>query len=256
MKPGRQSLVAALVAWAAALAAPAGAAEETPLHEVHARLALAAAPWCGRATELRADGRRVCTLTVTVLPADQALAVNLLDHVVVSTGFLSKVSADELAAVLGHEFAHFALGHARWNALDRAQVQPLAAAVQHMLDRLPEPHAETPTSPQQRELDADGLGQLLALRAGYDPAAAARLFAQAPQRLAGWQDAAAGSATHPPTPERAQALAARAQALCQRLRAGQPLLPSEDRLLPAQDYRREEAQAAPLPPTSACAGVP
>ncbi len=242
--------------WLAATASPACAADETQLREVQARLSQVAAPWCGKATELLADGRRVCTLTVTVLPSDQALAANLLDRVVVSTGFLSKVSADELAAVLGHEFAHFALGHARWNALDQARGQALPAAVQHTLDKLPEPHAETPTIPQQRELDADGLGQLLALRAGYDPAAAARLFAQAPQRLAGWQDAAAGSATHPPTPERAKALAARAQALCQRLRAGQPLLPTEDRLLPAEDYRREEAQAAPLPPASACAGVP
>jgi Zn-dependent protease with chaperone function len=239
----------------AAIAVPARAAEETQLREVQARLALAAAPWCGKATELQADGRRVCTLTVTVLPLPQALAANMLDRVVVSTAFLSSVSADELAAVLGHEFAHFALGHGRWQALDQARGQALPATVQHMLDGLPEPHAETPTRPQRRELDADGLGQLLALRAGYNPAAAARLFAQAPQRLAGWQDAAAGSASHPPTPERAQALATRAASLCQRLRAGQPLLPAEERLLPAEDYRREEAASAPLPPASACAGV-
>lgn len=256
MKPGRPGGVAGLVLWLLATAAPAWAADEAQLHEVHARLSLAAAPWCGKATELRADGRRRCTLPVTLLPAGQsAQALQLFSSVAVTASLLRALDADELAVVVGHEIAHFVLGHGRARSRQLTPAQPGYPVLDVLLGNMPQPHADTPTEGPAQELDADALGQLFALRAGYAPLAAARLFAQAPQRLAGWQDAAAGSASHPPTPERAQALAARAEALCQRLRAGQPLLPAEERLLPAEDYRREEAAAEPLPPVSACAGV-
>ncbi len=255
MKPLRLSLALGLAALAAAT--PARAADEAQLNEVHARLSLAAAPWCGKATELLADGRRRCTLPMRLLSAGQsAQALQLFSSVAVTASLLRALDADELAVVVGHEFAHFALGHGWARVQQQAPGQALPYQLEGLLSDMPRPHADTPNQGPAQERDADALGQLFALRAGYHAAAGQRLFSQAVERLAGWESAAAGSATHPPLSVRAQALAARAQALCQRLRAGQPLLPSEDRLLPAQDYRREEAQAAPLPPTSACAGVP
>lgn len=249
-----------LLALSLAFTRPAQAADEAALKRVVARLSLAAAPWCGRSTTLLPDGRRVCTLRVGLFksPVDTPVAAQLLDMVVISRGMLAGLSEDELAVVVGHEFAHLALAHGRLRseAAIAAGGGPPAESrhlVRSMLESVGNPpHPEAPTVPREQESDADALGLLLAMRAGYQARAGAALFANDLLTRHAWSHAV--GATHPPMPERSAALLARAQALCGVLARGGALMLPESRLEPQPDYRRDEALKATLPATD-CGGL-
>ena len=248
-----------LLAGAAALATSAGAADEPMLARVQARISLAAAAWCDRAAELGVDGTRRCVLDVKSIDdgvAPAAHAIQFSSSIALTRSILVSLDEDALAVVLGHEVAHLVLGHGLLRVrqelarLPPSQREPASAQAQLALQGLlessqPAPHPQTPTDPRAQEFDADTLGLVFAVRAGYAAYAGARFFGRAASALPGW--ARGNGTTHPSLPARARALAALAAVLCQALKDGKPLLPNEERLLPQAEHRREEARAARLP---------
>ena len=91
-------------------------------------------------------------------------------QIVVTSGMMDFVRSDsELAVVLGHEIAHIDLRH----AVERYQYQYRLGGLVELAHRL----ATMPFSADQ-ELDADAEGLRLAIAAGFEPAAAAALFAR------------------------------------------------------------------------------
>lgn len=226
-----KALATLVLALAAGAGGSAHAADSATLARVHERLALAAGPWCDRAAELGTDGQRRCTLRVLVVEAEQANAAQFADTVLLLRPLLEALDEPTLAVALGHEIAHLVLGHGR---------RRLAAG-----------HPDTPADPKAQELDADALGLLLAMRAGYPATAGARLFESVPH-LPGWGPAS--DATHPAPPDRAAALREVARQACATLAAGAPLMPQPVRLLPLAEHRRDEALAAPgaRPPDAVC----
>jgi hypothetical protein len=217
------SALAPPVANAADAVAPADA---PALARVQERLALAAEPWCDRAAEPGPDGLRRCTLRVTVLDAQRADAAPPADSVLLLRPLVEALDEATLAVVVGRKLARLVLGHVR-----PAGPEGLPAQV----------------------LDADALGLVLAMRAGYPASAGARLF-ESVHGLPGWE--AGSGSTHPAPAERAAALREVARQACARLGAGRPLLPAQERLLPLDQHRRDEAGAAPgaWPPASVCDG--
>jgi Zn-dependent protease with chaperone function len=227
----------------------AQAADEALLKRVVARVAQAAAPWCGRSTALRSDGVRVCTVRVSVIEdrQPQEEAAQFLGFVVVTRSLLKTLDEDELAFVVGHEFAHLALAHGYLRAQARQPAgTPLPASVLHLLEAVGSaPHEQAPKGQRDQEREADALGLLFVMRAGYSAQAGERFFGGSLGRNATTMHTE--EQTHPPMAERARAMGKLAAALCARVAAGQPLLLPEERLLPAPSYRLEEALAAVLP---------
>ena len=144
-------------------------------------------------------------------------------RVFVTTAMFDALESEaELAAVLGHEIAHVDLRH----CVERYQYEyrlkqagaPLTGWMIEVVHRL----ATMGFAPYQ-ELEADAQGEVLAIKAGYDPGAAEALFERMKTRLhettapppstpAGEIGSAAGQAvgsyfrTHPPFEERARQL--------------------------------------------------
>ena len=248
------------------LAATSGAraADAAVFERVHQRLSLAAGPWCDRSSELGVDGQRRCRLRVKVFDdaaIAKANAMQMFDAVALTRPMLERLDEAELAVVLGHEIAHLALGHARQRlAAAAAAAAPEQRRALGLMDdwikaSTPEGHPDTPVDPREREFDADALGLLLAMRAGYPAAAGERLFQRAATALPGWE--AAASASHPAPAERAGALRRHAERWCALIAAGEPLLPTELRLLPLAGYRQQEARESPAakPPREVCDGL-
>lgn len=250
---------AAALALLALAAAPAQAADDATLERVQQRLALAAGPWCDRVAELGADGLRRCTLKLHVVETGGANAAQFFDAVYLLRPLLAGVDEAELAVVLGHEIAHLVLAHARQRlrvllaaapAEQRAGLEPLASLHRSLQSDV---HPQAPAEPHDQEFDADALGLVLAMRAGYPASAGANLFERKVGRLPGWEPDA--SPTHPAAAERAARLRRVAQRACAAIAAGEPLMPAEERLLPVAEYRRDEARNAPgaRPLASVCA---
>jgi len=219
---------------------PAQAADELVLARVQERISLAAAPWCDRAAELGIDGVRRCVLDVKFIDdgsAPAAHAIQFSSSIALTRSMLISLDEDALAIVLGHEVAHLVLGHG------------VLRMRQELAPTQPAPHPQTPTDPRAQEFDADALGLVFAVRAGYAAHAGARFFERAASASPGW--ARRNGTTHPSLPARARALAALAAVLCQALNEGKAPLPTEERLLPQAEHRREEARAARLPAHSA-----
>lgn len=157
----------------------------------------------------------------------------------ISKGAMEALTEDELAHFLGHEIAHFAMGHLlfKLRQLPPDLVAQAAARMQksvpEYLDGLasfvPPAHPDTPVDPHERERDADTLGLYLAGLAGYPVGAQASMWA----RLATQPDwTSEASDTHPAFADRgayAQAIALR---FCDQLRTGQALVPDLARLRP------------------------
>lgn len=140
-------------------------------------------------------------------------------YVYVSRGLLALVdSEDELAGVIGHEIGHVAARHAV-QRLSRAAplgvitglgaaltgiVSPLIGNVVGSAGALAQEIVLAPYDREQ-ERQADRLGQELAARAGWDPAAMARILdgLEREERLThGPERGSSFLATHPATPER------------------------------------------------------
>ncbi len=144
-------------------------------------------------------------------------------HVFVMRGLLEFVQSEaELAAVLGHEMSHVDLRHCieryQYEAKFKKAGAPELGWIVEVAHRLVT-HAFSP----EQELEADAQGERLSIESGYDPDAAAGLFARMqahfhePPRVqantpAGEAAQAAGEAiesyfrTHPPSEERVRKL--------------------------------------------------
>ena len=117
----------------------------------------------------------------------------------VSRGLLALVtSEDELAGVLGHEITHAAERHASARLEYAKRQNPFAMFFLKA--------ARIAAYGRDQERDADRGGQILAARAGYDPAAIAEFLRKldASERYeVGWSRLPSFFATHPTSPERA-----------------------------------------------------
>ena len=117
----------------------------------------------------------------------------------VSRGLLALVtSEDELAGVLGHEITHAAERHAAARLEYAKRQNPFTMVFLRA--------ARIAAYGRDQERDADRGGQILAARAGYDPAAIAEFLRKldASERYeVGWARLPSYYATHPTSPERA-----------------------------------------------------
>lgn len=143
-------------------------------------------------------GVAACKARFQLVPGNDADAVANGTWVQLSTrmaGFAT--SPDELAAILGHELAHNALGHRK----ARAGIQ------------------------RQQELEADRLMPYLMARAGFDPDAAVVLWRRfLAKRLGGLFP----SATHPPWTERLRAVETERARIAALVSRGDTILPPDD----------------------------
>jgi len=127
----------------------------------------------------------------------------------VSRGLLALVgSEDELAAVLGHEITHAAERHSAGRIEHSSRINPFVLGYRRA--------AAVAAYGRDQERDADRGGQILAAKAGYDPAAIASFMKKldAYDRYeVGWSRIPSFLATHPTSPERAALAANRATSL-------------------------------------------
>ncbi len=108
-------------------------------------------------------------------------------HVFIGQGLINLMDTeDELANVLAHEVEHVDLYHCAERVQVEVSMRKLHAGVLGELAQLPLEVFQAGYSKDQ-ELEADREGARLAVRAGYSPEGAIRLF-QALQRLRGLQD--------------------------------------------------------------------
>jgi Zn-dependent protease with chaperone function len=164
--PARVPLVAALGRWA-----PSAVASHSPVAPVVSALALAALTWsgCRLCREVRAivaeartvlgpsTVRRAATEVIVVddpVPQAHALGVGVLGlgRIVVSSGLLRLLDADERAAVIAHEHAHLDQHHALLATASRlsAALNPLLAPIRddlrYVLERSADEAAAATTS--------------------------------------------------------------------------------------------------------------
>jgi Zn-dependent protease with chaperone function len=145
-------------------------------------------------------------------PAPNALVVPGGEQIIVTTGLLALLPEDDaLAAVLGHEYAHIALGHAQQpSAVQRLAVGVAALGLLPVL--MTSEIARPGTSHQvvqamhkgfsrDQERDADRLGLQYARGAGYDPHAALVALDRL-QQAAPVEGVDQFFDLHPPYPER------------------------------------------------------
>lgn len=127
----------------------------------------------------------------------------------VSRGLLALVtSEDELAGVLGHEITHAAERHSAARLEYAKRLNPFTMGFLKA--------GRIAAYGRDQERDADRGGQLLAARAGYDPAAIAEFLRKldASERyVVGWSRLPSFFATHPTSPERAAIALDRARGL-------------------------------------------
>ena len=124
------------------------------------------------------NAERACAIPVRLVPEMQLNASAAAGVAFINTGLEHAIPQDDqLATVMAHEIAHVILGHRKLGAgsNDRAQM----------------------------ERDADALGVRLALRAGFDPHAAARAIEMIASRMGNTDARKLGlNGDHLPTPAR------------------------------------------------------
>jgi len=219
----------------------AAAASTEDLARVQEKLQLAAAPWCERLAKLDEQGRRRCLVkTESMGVAGVSNAFAFLGNASISSELLAVLSEDELALMMGHEFAHLVLGHAvvkqRRTAQSQAGTAPFLSLVE---SRNVPPHEDTPEDPQRMEHDADKLGLYLAGLAGYRVGQMAPLWRDAAERIPSWERSEAG-VTHPHSAQREQAARVNAREFCEQLRSKRALMPAEPRLQPRYELSVDE----------------
>ena len=127
----------------------------------------------------------------------------------VSRGLLALVqSEDELAGVIGHEITHAAERHSAARMDYASRINPLSIGLIRA--------ATIAAYGRDQERDADRGGQILAARAGYDPAGIAtflRKLDAADRYEVGWSRLPHFLATHPTSPERSSLASNRASGL-------------------------------------------
>ena len=127
----------------------------------------------------------------------------------VSRGLLALVqSEDELAGVIGHEITHAAERHSAARMDYTSRINPLSIGLIRA--------ATIAAYGRDQERDADRGGQILAARAGYDPAGIAtflRKLDAADRYEVGWSRLPHFLATHPTSPERSSLASNRASGL-------------------------------------------
>lgn len=142
---------------------------------------------------------------------------------------LRAASEDELAFVLGHEAGHFIENHSveRWRTMRRNSNLALTVSIGAAVAGAPvlgdigtlAAYAQVFAYSREHEREADALGQRLAVEAGYDPLAGARLWEALIAEQAASDQAEKGPAranifdTHPISTERAAALRADADGM-------------------------------------------
>jgi predicted Zn-dependent protease len=148
------------------------------------------------------------TFHIVDQPAPNAFALPG-GYIYVSRGLLALAnSEDELACVIGHEITHAAERHTAGRQEYMRRLNPLSIGYMRM--------AQVAAYGRDQERDADRGGQILASRAGWDPAGMATFLQDlgvmerntlGVSRLPSFFD------SHPPAPERAATAASRAQNL-------------------------------------------
>ena len=134
----------------------------------------------------------------------------------ISRGLLALVqSEDELAGVLGHEITHAAERHSAARMDYASRINPFSIGLLRA--------ATIAAYGRDQERDADRGGQILAARAGYDPAGIAtflRKLDAADRYEIGWSRLPHFLATHPTSPERYSLASDRAAGLAWERRQG------------------------------------
>jgi predicted Zn-dependent protease len=127
----------------------------------------------------------------------------------VSRGLLALVETeDELAGVIGHEITHAAERHAAARIDYSSRINPFSIGLLRA--------AEIAAYGRDQERDADRGGQILAARAGYDPAGIStflRKLDASDRYELGWSRLPYFLATHPTSPERSALASDRAAGL-------------------------------------------
>jgi len=173
----------------------------------------------GMTVNLAIEAVRGCAITVDLVNSDVVNAVVLGSAIKVSTGMLKFAESDpELAVVLGHEIAHFALGHSsKAKTFGKAMMARMFGYVAMKAIGV---------FSKQNELDADYAGLYMATRAGYDVSTAAefwrRMAVEHPQSIEG-----RFTSQHPESPERFVALEAAIKEIREKKEKGAPLLPEK-----------------------------
>ena len=182
----------------------------------------------GERVSLWLKGTLACDYRAAVVRQDKVNAFADGKNVIITTGMLRFAeSDDELALVLGHEFAHNALGHVKQM---RAQsfaglLVDLAVGVFTGVDTggLFSGLGARAFS-KEFEADADYMGLYMAARAGYDIEGAPNFWRRmAVEHPGGIRENY--MATHPSTPARAAALQETIEEIEEKQRDGRPLTP-------------------------------
>jgi len=176
-------------------------------------------------------GDAACGYRIAVIERDVVNAFADGKNVFVTTGMLRFLqSDDELAIVLGHEFAHNALAHLR-----QMRAQSLAGMLMDLailvfggvdtgglfsqLGRL--------VYSKEFEADADYMGLYFTARAGYQIQVAPSLWRRMAVEHPGGIKDTSWLATHPSTPERAVSLRRTIEEIERKKAKGLPLLPEQ-----------------------------
>jgi hypothetical protein len=182
----------------------------------------------GERVTLWLKGALACDYRAAVVANDSVNAFADGQNVFITTGMLRFVeSDDELALVLGHEFAHNALGH-----VEQMRAQSVGGM---LLDLAVGVFTGVNTGgvfsglggrmfSKEFEADSDYMGLYMAARAGFDINMAPNFW----RRMAVEHPGSIKKnymATHPSTPERAAALRETIEEIEEKLRGGMPLAP-------------------------------
>jgi len=190
----------------------------------------------GEEVSFSLEGKPACDYRAAVIERDLINAYADGKNVFVTTGLIRFAqSDDELAIVLGHEFAHNALGHVR-----QMQAQSMAGM---LIDLAILVFGGVDTGglfsqmgrlvySKDFEADADYMGLYFTARAGYDiqiaPSLWRRMAVEHPGSIKGtWL------ATHPSTPERAVTLKEIIEEIEKKRAEGLALLPEREEKTPS-----------------------
>jgi len=189
----------------------------------------------GEEVSVSLDGVPACDYRAAVMEKDVVNAFADGKNVFVTTGMLRFAeSDDELAVVLGHEFAHNALGHMRQQLAQSfaGMLVDLAIAIFGGVDSggLFQQLGGRVYS-KEFEADADYMGLYLTARAGYDiqiaPTLWRRMAVEHPGNIKGtWLS------THPSTPERAVTLKETIEEINEKKAKGLPVVPEKKQEAP------------------------